>query len=100
MIDSNEGTANKYLRGNRVLASLPGVQHFAKTGTLGSEEGPGNVSRITVALVRGEIAKKNIQSGLVISLVVERAALGTATQWLGDFLTQNEAEIRRLLLGR
>ena len=32
-----------------------------------------------------------------MSLVVERAALGTATQWLGEFLSRNEDEIRRLL---
>jgi hypothetical protein len=80
-----------------IVASLNGVQHFAKTGTLGSEEGPGNVSRITLALVRGDIAKKNVQNGLVISIVVERAALGDATKWLGEFLSQNEDEIRRLL---
>ena len=33
VIDSSDGTAYKYLRGNHFLTSLPGVQHFAKTGT-------------------------------------------------------------------
>ncbi|MGI8746628.1 MAG: FtsW/RodA/SpoVE family cell cycle protein [Bryobacteraceae bacterium] len=97
VLDNSDGTANKFLRGNHVLANLSGVQHFAKTGTLGSEEGPGNVSRITLALVRGDIAKKTVQNGLVISVVVEHAALGAATQMLGEFLTQNEGAIRRQL---
>ncbi len=98
VIDAGDGTANPYLRETHALAfldSLSGVQHYAKTGTLGAEEGVGNVSRITLALVRGD--KKGSQTGLVISVVVEHATLGTATQWLGDFLVQNEQDLRRLL---
>jgi hypothetical protein len=74
---------------------MGGVQHYAKTGTLGAEEGVGNVSRINLALVKGD--KKSGQTGLVISVVVEHAPLGTATQWLGEFLEQNEQDLRRLL---
>jgi cell division protein FtsW (lipid II flippase) len=97
VIDSADGTANPYLRGHAlaVLNNMNGVQHYAKTGTLGAEEGVGNVSRINLALVKGD--KKSGQTGLVISVVVEHAPLGTATQWLGEFLEQNEQDLRRLL---
>lgn len=99
VIDASDGTANRYLKATHALAvldSLPGVKHYAKTGTLGSDEkSAGNVSRIALALVRGD--KKGAQTGLVISVVVEHAAIGTATNYLGEFIVQNEQDLRRLL---
>jgi cell division protein FtsW (lipid II flippase) len=97
VIDSADGTANPYLRGKAlaVLNGMAGVQHYAKTGTLGAEEGAGNVSRINLALVKGD--KRGGQTGLVISVVVEHAPLGTATEWLGEFLVQNEQDLRRVM---
>ena len=96
--DASSGTANPYLRATRglnVLQGMAGVRHYAKTGTLGSEQGGGNVSRIVLALVKGE--KKGAETGLVISVVVEHATLGTATTMLGEFLVQNEQDLRRLM---
>ncbi len=98
VIDASDGTANPFLRathGLAVLQNMKGVQHYAKTGTLASEQSAGNVSRIVLALVRGD--KKGSQTGLVISVVVEHATMGTATQWLGEFLVQNEQDLRRLV---
>jgi cell division protein FtsW (lipid II flippase) len=98
VIDSASGTANPYLKatgGLAVLQGLQGVQHYAKTGTLGADGSGGNVSRIALALVRGD--QKGSQSGLVISIVVEHATVGTASRWLGEFLVDNEQELRKLL---
>ena len=42
VVDASEGTANPFLRSTRALAmlqGLSGVQHYAKTGTLGAEAG-------------------------------------------------------------
>ncbi len=74
---------------------MAGVQHYAKTGTLGSDEGAGNVSRINLALAKGD--RKGGQTALVITVVVEHAPIGSATQWLGEFLVQNEQDLRRVM---
>jgi hypothetical protein len=76
-----------------VLNSLAGVQHYAKTGTLGAEGTLGNVSRVALVLVSRD-AKGNVRRGLAISVVVERAETGTASRWLGEYLVDNESKIR------
>ncbi len=102
VIDSHDGTANPYLGKDAIgfLNSLRGVQHYAKTGTLAASEekahSTNNISRILLVLVRDD----NSQGGLAISIAVENTGMGTATKWLGEFLTSNEDEIRRWVYQR
>jgi hypothetical protein len=57
------------------------------------------MSRVVLAIVRWDDDKKpqEIRSGLVFSMVTEMAEEGTAVRWLGQFLVENQAEIKRLL---
>ncbi|MEO8128138.1 MAG: hypothetical protein ABJF23_05375 [Bryobacteraceae bacterium] len=94
--DGAAGTATAALRstgGLAVLNSLSGLQHYAKTGTLGAEGAFGNVSRVALVLVSRD-GKGNVRRGLAISMVVERATVGTASRWLGEYLVENQDRIR------
>jgi cell division protein FtsW (lipid II flippase) len=76
-----------------------GYKIYAKTGTL-RETGTRDISRIVFAIVKWEDeAQGKIKSGMIFSLVSERAETGTATKWLGEFLASNanQKEINRLV---
>jgi len=88
------------------LASLDHVDCYAKTGTMSAErtlaEGAYRndppVSRLVLALVRWDNERAGkVKRGLVISVVVERAGQGMATEAVGRFLVENEKYIRREL---
>jgi len=95
-VDGADGTAAAALRSTgalTVLNGLTGVQHYAKTGTLGAEGSIGNISRVALVLLTRD-GKGNVRRGLTISIVVERAAMGTASRWLGEYLVENQDRIR------
>lgn len=89
-----EGTAfqtlNKTPAGRKALALLkshPRVEVFAKTGTLKSEEGARNTSRLVLAMIKWKDKSKGVvDTGIVFSVVAERAKVGKATEWLAEFL--------------
>ena len=102
VVRANGGTAHDFLRnagGLAVIDRLKGVSVYAKTGTLAEERGQHpSTSRIVLALVRWQDRAQTVAShGLVFSLVAERAQMGMATTWLGEFLTENEPRIREFL---
>jgi hypothetical protein len=96
-----EGTARQNLQSTgalTMLASLPGVKVYAKTGTLRPKGGARNTSRLVLSIVRWQDERRGLaQSGLVFSLVIEEADVGVATRWLGEFLVQNRSDVERLL---
>ena len=94
-----EGTAARGLGTNGLLAALKkkGYRVYAKTGTLHSA-GTNNMSRIVLAIVKWKNeANGEPDSGLIFSLVGERANTGDATVWLGEFLDSHQKEINSLL---
>ncbi|HEV7745078.1 MAG TPA: FtsW/RodA/SpoVE family cell cycle protein [Pyrinomonadaceae bacterium] len=74
---------------------------YAKTGTLQTvPDITGHArytSRVVLAIVRWDSSRQTVGSGVVFSLVVEMAEEGTASRWLGQFIVENEANIRRIL---
>jgi cell division protein FtsW (lipid II flippase)/cell division protein FtsI/penicillin-binding protein 2 len=87
-----------------LLKSLAAANYriYAKTGTLqttptGSSDKARYTSRIVLAIVRWDPRPDSAPSGLVFSLVAEMTDEGNASRWLGEFLVNNENEIRRLL---
>jgi hypothetical protein len=103
-----EGTAFKTLsqsaKGQAALAVLesfrkiPNVEIYSKTGTLRAAEGSRNTSRIVLAIVKWkDRAKGMVESGMVFSIVGEKAHIGQASEWLGEFLVANQAYISRKL---
>jgi cell division protein FtsI/penicillin-binding protein 2 len=100
-----EGTAFRTLQktsmGKSALALLkayPKSEVYAKTGTLKSEEGARNTSRIVLAIVKWKDKNKGlVESGLVFSVVAERAQVGKATEWLAEFLLNYRADIEKFL---
>lgn len=51
-----------------------------------------------LVIVKFEDAEKTkIRNGLAFSIFVEKSKIGTAAEWLGEFLVQNNAEITRVL---
>ncbi|MGI8783249.1 MAG: hypothetical protein ACR2L2_06320 [Acidobacteriota bacterium] len=95
------GTANARLRNTGALDFLRGLKAYkvyAKTGTLKPDDDGRDTSRILLAIVRWGNERKGIATnGLVFSLIGEKASMGAATEWLGRFLVENQADIRRLL---
>jgi hypothetical protein len=77
------------------LIQNSGYEVYAKTGTLGEEEGKPWTSRLVLALVKWD--GKKIKKGLVFSLVIERGKVGLAADWLGEFLADNWSKITPLL---
>ncbi|MDT7540239.1 MAG: hypothetical protein QOE33_143 [Acidobacteriota bacterium] len=80
-----------------VLRRMPDARFYAKTGTLQADKDAPSTSRIVFAVVRWDSSGKKIKTGLVFSIVGERAQLHTATRWLAAFIVENEGDIRRLL---
>jgi len=103
LLDRNHDAA----LGTRALAILNDLSRshsiYAKTGTLQTatvdQHGtPRYTSRVVLALVRWNGPRQDsIRSGLVFSLYAEMSEEGTASRWLGQFLVENEQEIRRVL---
>ncbi len=98
------GTATERLKESGATSYISflrskGYKIYAKTGTLREAE-TRDISRIVLAVVKWEDeAQGEIKSGMIFSLVSERAETGTATKWLGEFLASNtnQKEINRLL---
>jgi cell division protein FtsI/penicillin-binding protein 2 len=102
VVFGKNGTARPYFSAKslEILSSLDkaGYKVFAKTGTLEVEGTSGNTSRLLLAIVKFEDGDpKKIKSGLVFSIFAQQTSQGTATKWLGEFIIENEADIRRLL---
>jgi cell division protein FtsW (lipid II flippase) len=73
------------------------VAMYGKTGTLSTDGGRTDTSRLVVALVRWRNETRGeADGGLVLSLVGERADVGYAARWLAEFIDAN----RELLLQR
>ena len=79
-----------------ILAELPGVNSYAKTGTLDEDY---DVSRIALALIRWK-DKSHVDRGLVISIAVERGKAGQATRWLGDLIESQATFLREYFAAR
>jgi cell division protein FtsW (lipid II flippase) len=80
------------------LMRIPGVQMYAKTGTLGIAGDGTTTSRLVLAIIRwADEPNGVVQKGLVLSLVAERAQMGNATSWLADYVTQNQEQLARYL---
>ena len=73
-----------------------GYELYAKTGTLEEDKvTKRKTSRLVLALVRWKKSEPaEVQSGLVFSLVTEHAETGTATEWLREFIADNDAQIK------
>jgi hypothetical protein len=96
-----------------VINDLSGVSVYAKTGTLRATSPPlkapdvvpavvptmdvPNNSRIVLALIRWDASRTKVNAGLVLSLVAERAEMGSSTAWLGDFIVRYQDQIRQAL---
>jgi hypothetical protein len=103
LIDKNHDPAG----GQRALTVLNSLaanyRIYAKTGTLQTTPTDRNskaryTSRVVLAIVRWDNTRPDsMPSGLVFSLVAEMTDEGNASRWLGQFLVDNEREIRRLL---
>ena len=97
------GTAYKVLQQSnpqllKWLQSLTGVKVYAKTGTLSTDGGTTNTSRLVLALIRWkDETRGQVERGLVLSLVAERATEGSATRWLGEFLAENHERLETSL---
>jgi len=94
-----KGTAYSSLKSTNALnaiASLSGVDVYAKTGTLEVSGQGRSINRIVLALVRWEDREKTkIRKGLVISVVGEEIDSPTASIWTGEFISQQIALIKR-----
>ena len=102
VVGGPRGTATGRFTSEGALAfikSLPGVRAYAKTGTLVVDQATGReTSRLVLVLVRWKDEKKGlVRSGLVLSMVAERATQGTATTWLAKFLMENREWVRQRL---
>jgi hypothetical protein len=72
---------------------------YGKTGTLSTDDGKTETSRLVIALVRWkDQAKGTVDAGVILSLVVERAEMGSASTWLGEFINRYGAAISRASL--
>jgi hypothetical protein len=99
VILNRNGTAHDPLvrgGGMTVLQGLGKDIHvYGKTGTLAATAGERNNSRFVLAIVRQ--TGRHIDGGVVLSMVAERADMGTCSEWVGGFLAQHEAWLRARL---
>jgi len=73
------------------IARIPGIRIYGKTGTLGISKDTTTTSRLVLAIVRWkDEANGIVDKGIVLSLVAERAQMGDATRWLGQYVTENQ----------
>ncbi len=96
------GTATRALQASGALQWIQslGVAAYAKTGTLSTDRGSTETSRLVIALVRWkDQAKGEIARGLVLSMVVERAEMGYAADALSEFMYANRTLLARELGG-
>jgi hypothetical protein len=71
---------------------------YAKTGTLPSAKDKPRTSRLVLALVKWRDSHEtDVESGMVFSLVIDRARVGMAAEWFGQFIGDYQADIERLL---
>jgi cell division protein FtsI/penicillin-binding protein 2 len=96
-----EGTARTPLQESGALSylsGLRGIKVYAKTGTLQAQANAPETSRLVIALIRWENeGQGTVKKGIIISIVGEKAEVGTAAKWLGEFLIKNRTSIERLL---
>jgi cell division protein FtsW (lipid II flippase) len=101
VVTDPSGTAHDRLLASKALeffGALRDVKVYAKTGTLKAQGEDRETSRLVIALIRWADERQGIaRGGLVISLVGERALTGTATQWVGEFLSANRVRLSQLL---
>jgi hypothetical protein len=108
MVAGTTGTVGRELAGTEaapLLRSYAGYHIYAKTGTLQmtqrqkDNEAARYMSRVVLAIVRWDNDSKpqEIRSGLVFSIVGEMAEEGAAVRWLGEFLVENQKEIKQFL---
>ncbi len=91
---NQHGTAHTKLTATNGLAAIqamPGVQIYAKTGTLRTRKDRPPTSRILIALVRGNPSAG--AHGIVIAVYVERADVGLATEIAGRFIFLHRQEL-------
>lgn len=95
-VRDDNGTATLRLRKAAALVFAQHVNAYGKTGTLSTDAGKTETSRLVVALVRWRDQSKGlVESGVVLSLVVERAEMGSASTWLGEFIARYGEAISR-----
>jgi len=87
------GTAYEAFR--RILPRFRNYSVYAKTGTL-RLGGIEPTSRIAVAIVRWD-SSGNAKGGVVFSVVAERGGVGTAAQWLAEFISENPRLVDKFL---
>lgn len=95
-----DGTATRALQATGALQWMRSMNltAYAKTGTLSTDGGRTETSRLVIALVRWSNEKEGrVAQGLVLSLVVERASAGVAAAWLSEFIADNRTELARHL---
>ncbi|HEX7981717.1 MAG TPA: FtsW/RodA/SpoVE family cell cycle protein [Gemmatimonadaceae bacterium] len=96
----NSGTA-AFARGNLLppaLASIPGIRIYGKTGTLAVSGDGTTTSRLVIAIVRWTDETNGVvKKGVVLSFVGEKAQMGDATRWLGEYVRDNQAVLARYL---
>jgi cell division protein FtsW (lipid II flippase) len=111
VVFAENGTANPYLKKAKTFDFLQQLRRkgfliYAKTGTLGESDNvklataptDENTTRLLLVIVKFEDNDKTkVAAGLVFSIFVEKSRMGTAAEWLGEFLTQNSSEITRIL---
>jgi hypothetical protein len=98
---STQGTVWQQLGSARTVKDFfsrhPRYKIYAKTGTLPSAKGKPNTSRLVLAMVEWKPGEKEVNSGVVFSMVIDRGNTGMAANWLGQFIEQNQSEILRVL---
>jgi hypothetical protein len=81
-----------------ILRSIPGLEVYAKTGTLAVSEGDTTTSRLVLAFVVWQDKNAGIaRKGIVFSIVGEHARTGDATRWLAAYISENADAIAREL---
>lgn len=97
VVRDDGGTATGRLRkAGAALVFSPNLTAYGKTGTLSTDEGKTETSRLVIALVRWkDQAKGIVDHGVVLSLVAERAEMGAASTWLGEFIARYGDAISR-----
>jgi cell division protein FtsW (lipid II flippase)/cell division protein FtsI/penicillin-binding protein 2 len=73
-----------------------GVAVYGKTGTLSTDKGRTDTSRLVVALIRWrDESRGEVAGGVVLSLVAERAETGVAARWLSEFVGEHRDVLLR-----
>jgi cell division protein FtsW (lipid II flippase)/cell division protein FtsI/penicillin-binding protein 2 len=80
------------------ISQIANVKVYAKTGTLAVGEGATTTSRLVITYIRwADEPRGLVNKGIVLSLVAQDAQMGSATQWLGEYITANQERIAAYL---